>query len=192
MSSNVDFKALIRNEYVKCSQDPAYFMRKYCYIQITNTGRGLFNLYPFQEQVLKLWQENKNSCVLKSRQLGISTLCSGYSLWLMIFHRDKKILCIATKEDVAKNMVNTVQFMYDNLPTWLKVDALEKNKLKLKLKNGSQIKASSAASDAGRSEAVSLLLMDECVVDDTNITIKNKVTGEIKTVTIGELYNGLK
>ena len=37
----------------------------------------------------------------------------------------------------------------------LKVDAAENNKLNLRLINGSQIKATSASSDAGRSEAVS-------------------------------------
>ena len=51
--------------------------------------------------------------------------------------------------------------MYENLPSWLKIDAPENNKLTLRLSNGSQIKATSASSDAGRSEAVSLLLIDE-------------------------------
>jgi hypothetical protein len=51
--------------------------------------------------------------------------------------------------------------MYDNLPSWLKVASEENNKLTLRLINGSQIKATSAASDAGRSEAVSLLIIDE-------------------------------
>jgi hypothetical protein len=58
-------------------------------------------------------------------------------------------------------MVTKVKFMYENLPSWLKIDYLENNKLTLRLTNGSQIKATSASSDAGRSEAVSLLLIDE-------------------------------
>ena len=91
----------------------------------------------------------------------MSTLSAGYSLWLMLFHKDKNILCIATKQETAKNMVTKVKFMYENLPSWLKVTADENNKLTLRLSNGSQIKATSAASDAGRSEAVSLLLIDE-------------------------------
>jgi hypothetical protein len=82
---------------------------------------------------------------------------------MMIFHKDKNVLCIATKQDTAKNMVTKVRFMYDNLPSWLKgaEKPLENNKLLLKLANGSQVKAVSAAGDAGRSEAVSLLLVDE-------------------------------
>ena len=161
-----DLKKVIRQEYLKCAQDPVHFMRKYCYIQHPQRGRIQFNLYPFQEKVLTLMRDNPYSIILKSRQLGISTLSAGLSLWLMTFHKDKNILCIATKQETAKNMVTKVKFMYENLPSWLKVDAAENNKLNLRLKNGSQIKATSASSDAGRSEAVSLLLIDEAAFID--------------------------
>ncbi len=161
-----DLKRVIRQEYLKCAKDPVHFMRKYCYIQHPQRGRIQFNLYPFQEKVLTLMKDNPYSIILKSRQLGISTLSAAHSLWLMTFHKDKNILCIATKQETAKNMVTKVKFMYENLPSWLKVDAAENNKLNLRLKNGSQIKATSASSDAGRSEAVSLLLIDEAAFID--------------------------
>ena len=161
-----DLKKVIRSEYLKCAKDPVHFMRKYCYIQHPQRGRIQFNLYPFQNKVLTLWRDNPYSIVLKSRQLGISTLSAGYSLWLMTFHKDKNILCIATKQETAKNMVTKVKFMYENLPSWLKISAAENNKLNLRLDNGSQIKATSASSDAGRSEAVSLLLIDEAAFID--------------------------
>ena len=156
-----DLKSIIRQEYIKCAQDPAHFIKKYCNIQHPQRGRVLFNLYPFQEKTLHLLRDNPYSIILKSRQLGISTLSAGYSLWLMLFHKDKNVLCIATKQETARNMVTKVKFMYDNLPSWLKISADENNKLSLRLSNGSQIKATSASSDAGRSEAVSLLLVDE-------------------------------
>lgn len=161
-----DIKRVIRQEYLKCASDPVHFMKKYCFIQHPQRGRIQFSLYPFQEKVLTLFQDNPYSIILKSRQLGISTLTAGFSLWLMIFHKDKNILCIATKQETAKNMVTKVKFMYENLPSWLKVDAAENNKLTLRLTNGSQIKATSASSDAGRSEAVSLLLIDEAAFID--------------------------
>jgi hypothetical protein len=161
MSEQQNIKEVLKQEYIKCATDPGHFMKKYCNIQHPQRGRVLFNLYPFQDKVLQLWKENPYSIVLKSRQLGISTLAAGYSLWLMTFHKDKNVLCIATKQETARNMVTKVKFMYDNLPSWLKIGAEENNKLSLRLNNGSIIKATSAASDAGRSEAVSLLLIDE-------------------------------
>ena len=156
-----DLRQIIKQEYIKCAKDASHFMKKYCNIQHPQRGRILFNLYPFQDKVLDIFQKNDYAIVNKSRQLGISTLVAGYSLWLMLFHKDKNVLCIATKQETARNMVTKVKFMYDNLPSWLKIDADENNKLSLRLSNGSIIKATSAASDAGRSEAVSLLIIDE-------------------------------
>jgi hypothetical protein len=158
-----NIKDIIKQEYIKCATSPTHFFRKYCYISHPVKGRVLFHLYPFQEDTLNEFRTNRFSIVNKSRQLGISTLVAGYALWLMMFNKDKTVLCIATKQETAKGMVDKVQFMYNNLPSWLKGNQkpLSDNKLSLKLANNSQIVATSAASDAGRSYAVSLLLVDE-------------------------------
>ena len=161
-----DIKKIIAQEYLKCAKDPAYFMRKYCYIQHPKRGRILFNLYPFQEKVLHLFRDEQFIITLKSRQLGISTLAAGYSLWLMLFHKDKNVLALATTQATARNLVTKTTFMYDELPKWLKLPAVEKNKLSLRLKNGSKIQAKSSNADAARSEAVSLLLIDEAAFID--------------------------
>ena len=54
--------------------------------------------------------------------------------------------------------------MYDNLPQWLKTNTEEINKLSLRFKNGSQIKAT-LQMNQGRSEALSLLIIDEAFID---------------------------
>ena len=161
--SQANIKEIIKQEYIKCATDPVHFFRKYCYITHPIKGRILFHLYPFQEGTLNDFRTNRFSIINKSRQLGISTLVAGYSLWTMLFNKDKTVLCIATKQETAKGMVEKVQFMYNNLPSWLKGNQkpVSDNKLSLKLANNSQIVATSAASDAGRSYAVSLLLVDE-------------------------------
>ena len=177
-----DIKNIIAQEYIKCAKDPAYFMRKYCYIQHPTRGRILFNLYPFQEKVLHLFRDNQFLITLKSRQLGISTLAAGYSLWLMIFHKDKNVLALATTQATARNLVSKVQFMYEQLPKWLRLQAVEKNKLSLRLKNGSKIQAKSSNSDAARSEAVSLLLIDEAAFIDN---IEETFTAAQQTLATG-------
>jgi hypothetical protein len=164
MAENI--KDIIKQEFIKCAQDPVYFMKKYYMIQNPQKGRIKFSLYPFQEQVLRHMQNEDYLLINKSRQLGISTLCSAYALWMMLFQKDKNILCIATKQETAKNLVTKVRFAYDQLPKWLQIKTVEHNKLSLRLANGSQIKATSASSDAGRSEAVSLLLIDEAAFID--------------------------
>jgi len=127
----LSIKEAIQQELVRCKQDPVYFCKKYYMIQHPTKGRVHFNLYPFQESVLRLFLKNKFSIVNKSRQLGIR-----------------------------------VKFGYDSLPSWMKIKSLENNKLSIRLSNGSQMKAVSAAGDSARSEAVSLLLIDEAAFID--------------------------
>jgi hypothetical protein len=161
-----DIKQIIKQEYIKCATDPVHFMKKYCFIQHPQRGKINFHLYPFQERVMTLWKDNPYSIILKSRQLGISTLGAGYALWLMSFFENKNVLALATTQATARNLVTKVQFMYNNLPSWLKVDNVENNKLSLRLKNGSRIQAKSSSPDAARSEAVSLLIVDEAAFID--------------------------
>jgi len=177
-----DIKKIIAQEYFKCAKDPAYFMRKYCYIQHPTRGRILFNLYPFQDKVLHLFRDHQYLITLKSRQLGISTLAAGYSLWLMLFHKDKNVLALATTQATARNLVSKTMFMYDQLPKWLRLPAVEKNKLSLRLKNGSKITAKSSNADAARSEAVSLLLIDEAAFIDN---IQETFTAAQQTLATG-------
>lgn len=157
---------VIRDETKKCMVDPIYFMRKYVKIQHPHRGTIPFDLYPFQENTLGQFHDNRYLLILKSRQLGITTLVSAYALWLMIFHSDKSILIISIKQEVSKEIITKVRFANDHLPSWLKVQAVEDNRLSLRLKNGSNIQATSSSTDAGRSKALSLLVLDEAAFID--------------------------
>ncbi len=141
-------------------------MKKYVKIQHPIRGTVNFDLYPFQEKALTDLVENDLNIILKSRQMGISTLVAAYSLWLMIFHTDKNILCISITQETAKEIVTRVRFANENLPSWLKIPEAEDNRLSLKLTNGSAIKAVSSAGTAGRSAALSLLIIDEAAFID--------------------------
>lgn len=112
---------------------------------------------------MKAFYDNKYNIVLKSRQMGISTLVAGYIMYKMLFEDEFKVLVIATKQDVAKNLVQKIQLMFDMLPPFIKsgVEIKNNNKLELVLSNGSSVKAVSSSPSAGRSEALSLLVIDE-------------------------------
>ena len=85
-NKNKDLKSIIRDQYMRCSQDPVFFMRNYCYIQHPKRGKIKFNLYKFQEESLEELRDNRYNVILKSRQLGISTLSAGFALWSMLFN----------------------------------------------------------------------------------------------------------
>ena len=159
-------KDIIREEYVKCAKSASYFMKKYCMIQHPTKGKIPFHLYPYQEDSLQEFQENDRVIILKSRQLGISTLIAGYALWMILFQNDKNCLVVAIDQNTSKNLVTKVRVMYDNLPSWMKLKAVESNKLSMRLSNGSQIKAVSSTGTSGRSEALSLVIIDEAAFVD--------------------------
>lgn len=150
----------------RCIQDPAYFMRNYVYIQHPTKGRLPFSLFPFQEECIQSFLEYKYNVVVKSRQLGLSTVTAAYCLWMALFHRDRNILFMATKLDTAKNMISKIRVMVQELPSWmmemLSLGEMEADSVRcLKLTNGSKITAIPTSTDAGRGEAVSFLVIDE-------------------------------
>ena len=158
-----NIRDVIKEDYKKCLLDPVYFIRKYTVVEHPTRGRIPFHLYEFQENVVHDFIKNRFNIILKSRQMGISTLCAAYCLYNMMFKEGYKILVIATTQDVAKNLVHKVKVMYQYLPIFLKqhFKELDNNKLELSFSNGSSIRAVSSSPDAARSSALSLLIVDE-------------------------------
>ena len=155
-------KSEIMKEIIRCGKKPNYFIHTYA--KITHPMKGLipFHLYPFQSQLLDDFEDYRFNVILKARQLGISTITAAYVAWMMMFHREKNVLVIATKFSTAANLVKKVKSIIKNLPPWLKISDVDiDNRTSFVLSNGSQIKASSTSGDAGRSEALSLLVIDE-------------------------------
>ena len=146
------------SEIVKCGKDPVYFFNSYLKIQHPVRGLIKFDTYEFQDECIETFLEERFSIILKSRQLGLSTLVAAYAVWMAIFQREKNILIIATKLSVAQNFIVKVKTMVRSLPKWLLLpDIVENNKQLIKFSHGSTIKAIPTSEDAGRSEALSLL-----------------------------------
>ena len=149
-------------EIVKSGKDPVYFMNKYLKIQHPLKGLIPFNTYEFQDNCVDDFNEHRFNIILKSRQLGISTLVAAYAVWQAVFYKEKNILIIATKLAVAQNFIRKVKTYLKNMPKWLLIpEIIANNKQAVELSNGSVIKAIPTSEDAGRSEALSLLIVDE-------------------------------
>ena len=161
MSVQLTKKEVVK-EIIKCGKDPIYFINNF--VKISHPVQGLisFKLYPFQEDCIKQFQDYRFNIVLKARQMGLSTATAGFILWMVLFHREKTVLSVATQLNVAVGMVKKVKTMYKNLPEWMKIAKIQgDNKSTLELNNGSWVKAASTTGDSGRSEALSLLVVDE-------------------------------
>jgi hypothetical protein len=149
-------------EILKCGKDPSYFLKNFARISHPMHGQILFDTYDFQDLLLTDFNDYRFNVILKARQLGISTITAGYIAWMMLFHRDKSILVMATKFATAGNLVKKVKSIMKNLPHWIRISSISvDNRTSFELSNGSSIKAASTSGDAGRSEALSLLVLDE-------------------------------
>ena len=149
-------------EILKCGKNPAYFLKSYARISHPIDGLILFNTFDYQDLLLGDFNDYRFNVINKGRQLGISTLTAGYIVWMMLFHRDKAVLVMATKFATAGNLVNKVKKIMKNLPDWIRIASIDiDNRTSFILSNGSSIKAASTSGDAGRSEALSLLVLDE-------------------------------
>jgi len=150
-------------ELIECGKSPLYFIKKYAKIQHPLRGLITFDTFSYQDDLLQGFINHRFNIVLKSRQVGVTTLVGAYIAWFLLFHRDKNVLCIAIKQDVAKNIIRVVRTIFKNLPKWLQdlTKITIDNRQSIELSNGSRVKATTTVSDAGRSEAVSLLIVDE-------------------------------
>ena len=149
-------------EIVKSGKDPVYFINNYTRISHPQHGLIPFSTYDFQTELLENFNDNRFNVILKARQLGISTITAAYVAWMMMFHKEKNVLVVATQFKTASNLVKKVKSIHKNLPEWMKIATISiDNRASFELSNGSQIKATSTSADAGRSEALSLLVIDE-------------------------------
>lgn len=161
MSYTLSKKEIVA-EILKCGKDPVYFVNNYARISHPIKGLIPFKTYDYQADLLTDFNDYRFNVILKARQLGISTIAAGYIVWLMLFHRDKNILVMATKFKTAANLVKKVKAIMKNVPDFLLISNISiDNRASFELSNGSQIQAASTSGDAGRSEALSLLVIDE-------------------------------
>ncbi len=155
----------IVEEIVRCRKDVCYYIENYCKISTTIQGFVPFKLYDFQRDFLNNdVTKFRFNIVLKGRQLGITTIMATYSTWLASFFTARKILVIANKGEVATNFINVVKIIIENVPEFIRPKIKVNNRQSLEFVNGSVIKATSTTKDAGRSEAVSLLVLDEASI----------------------------
>jgi hypothetical protein len=149
------------DEIIRCGKDPSYFINRWAKIQHPVRGLIPFETFEFQDDCLRAFEEHRFNIILKSRQIGLSTVSAAYATWLASFYKDKTILIIATKLSVAVNFIKKVKVILKNLPPWLLLPKFEPTKQAVVFNNGSTITAIPTSEDAGRSEGLSLLIVDE-------------------------------
>jgi len=148
-------------EFLRCKQDPVYFARNY--IKIVSLDHGLvpFEMYPFQEKLIRNFHAHRFNICKMPRQTGKSTTCVSYLLHYAVFNDNVNIAILANKASTAGDLLSRLQLAYENLPKWMQQGIIAWNKRSMELENGSKIIAASTSASAVRGGSYNIIFLDE-------------------------------
>ena len=148
-------------EYMRCSKDPQYFAAKYIKVISLDEGLVEFNLYPYQIDMFRHFNDNRFSIVLACRQSGKSISACAYLLWYALFTPEKTVAVLANKGATAREMLSRITLMLENIPFFLQAGAKALNKGNIEFSNNSRIIATATTGSSIRGLSVNLLYLDE-------------------------------
>jgi len=156
-------------EFVKCKDDPIYFITKY--VKIVHIDHGLigFDLYDFQTEIVQSVVDNRFTICKMPRQSGKTTTIAAMILWHVIFNENYNVAILAHKLSQSKEILGRIQLAYENLPPWMQMGVVNWNKGNIELENGSKILASATSSSAVRGGSYNLIYLDEFAFVPSNL-----------------------
>ena len=148
-------------EYLKCAQNPIYFIENY--VKIIHVDRGVipFKLYDFQKKMIETIDSNRRVVGRIGRQSGKSQTTIAYILWVSLFKETQNIVILANKGSLARDLLDRYQRSYENLPLWLQQGVVIWNKGNIELENGSKVSAAATSSSAVRGGSYTHVVLDE-------------------------------
>src|ERR1700675_432366 len=129
------------DEFIKCADDPNYFITKYVKVITLDEGVSNFALWPFQRKLIDAVHNNRFVITKWPRQSGKSTVIVAYFLHTILFNKHKKIGILANKREQAVDLLSRLQLAFELLPQWLQQGVKVWNKTSIELENGCRIEA---------------------------------------------------
>jgi len=126
-------------EFMKCKEDPVYFIENYVKIITLDKGLQPFKLYDCQKQKVECIMNNRRVVLMEGRQQGKTVTSAACILHYTIFEEDKTVAIMANKSAAAREVLNRYQIMYENLPLWMQQGVKTWNKGDVELENNSKV-----------------------------------------------------
>lgn len=172
-------------EYVKCKDDPVYFIENYVKIITLDKGLQPFKLYPCQKEKVRCIMDNRRVVLMEGRQQGKTVTSAACILHYTIFQEDKTVAIMANKSSAAREVLNRYQIMYENLPIWMQQGVKTWNKGDVELENNSKVLTAATTAAAIRGKSVNWLYIDEAAIIPNNIA-DEFFTSVYPTISAGE------
>tara|TARA_R110000868_G_scaffold9867_2_gene48471 strand:- start:40568 stop:42238 length:1671 start_codon:yes stop_codon:yes gene_type:complete len=166
---NINFSPEQIEEYMKCANDPLYFIANY--VKIVSLDKGLvpFTPYDFQEDMIESVHKNRFVIMKCPRQSGKSTTMVSYLLHYILFNQNMSVAILANKLSTARELLGRLKLAYEYLPMWLQQGVVEWNKGSIVLENGSKALAAATSSSAVRGGSYNCIMLDEFAYVPQNV-----------------------
>ena len=180
-----DFSQEEIEEYVKCKNDPVYFIENYVKIITLDQGLQPFKLYDCQKEKVDVIMNNRRVVLMEGRQQGKTVTAAACILHYTIFEEDKTVAIMANKSAAAREVLNRYQIMYENLPLWMQQGVKTWNKGDVELENNSKVLTAATTAAAIRGKSVNWLYIDEAAIIPNNVA-DEFFTSVYPTISAGE------
>ena len=156
-----DFTKKQVEEYIRCKEDPIYFVKNHVKIVSLDEGLVPFKMWDFQEDIITKFHNSRFNIAKLPRQTGKSTTVVSYLLHYALFNDSVNIGILANKASTARDLLGRLQTAYENLPKWIQQGVISWNKGSMELENGSKILAASTSASAVRGMSFNIIFLDE-------------------------------
>lgn len=157
-------KAKIEAQIIRRS--PNYFIRNYVPVKDSMSAAWVpFDLYPYQEELLKYYSRHKRILVVKARQIGFTTLTEASFVHSLITSSGIHCASVSQRLDDAVLRIQDIREMINLMPEWLwdhfiPIDDKGSSK-SIKFKGNGWIRAFPNNETTGRSHTFQRALYDE-------------------------------
>lgn len=180
-----DFTKEEIKEYMKCKENPVYFIENYVKIITLDQGLQPFKLYDCQKEKVDVIMNNRRVVLMEGRQQGKTVTAAACILHYTIFEEDKTVAIMANKSAAAREVLNRYQIMYENLPLWMQQGVRVWNKGDVELENNSKVLTAATTAAAIRGKSVNWLYIDEAAIIPNNVA-DEFFTSVYPTISAGE------
>lgn len=159
------------SEWARCEASFVYFLY---YVRINGkdqeTGQPArieMERWDYLIEVASDWERGGNWIEGKGRQLGYSWLVAAYALWTITFKDFATVLLLSIGEREATDLADKSEFIYNNLPGFLKLEKKRKNNERFELwqdrEHGvfSEMRSLPSTKTAGSGFTAMLVITDE-------------------------------
>lgn len=151
-------------EFIKCKESFEHYCENHVLIEIPG-GDILLKPYDKQKELIEKLLIERYLLVLKSRQVGISTIIQALCSWLVVFFDNVVVGIISKDGKEATDFARAVRGMVEKLPSWMNPGFDKYTEQSFILKNGSKVFAATVNPQAPektlRGKPITFLVIDE-------------------------------